>query len=212
MTLAQIGQAYVHAVVDSGGTDSDATKIVSDPVLANDMALLTLGRGELVLKPKPVVGYCRSLSKGKKVIIGATNGRATIAEAKDIFPGYIDGDFVNYGINIPGQPTKKTRVEVLELVKDGTFAQIYDGFGRSRESLCLTQSQIIRFVKDHSKWLRTDGYGTFFLFKEKLQGKGEFFVADVYWYAGRLLVYVRRLSHGTVWDAGYGHRLVVPQL
>ena len=215
MTLAQIGQAYVHAVVDNGGTDGDASKILSDLSLRKNLALLTLGRGELVLKtvePEPVVVYCRSLSRGKKVVIGATNGKATIAEAKNAFPGWIDGDFVNYGTNVPGQPTKKTRVEVLEMIKDGTLAQIYDGFGQGLESLCLTQSQIIRFVKDHAKWLRTDGYGTFFLFKKKVNNKEEFFVADVRRDAGGLGVFVDCLSYDVVWHAEDQHRFVVPQL
>jgi hypothetical protein len=212
MTLAQIGQAYVHAVVDNGGTDDDATRILSDGVLANNLALFTLGYGELVLKPKPVASHCRSLSKGKKVIIGATNGRATIAEAKGTFHGYISRDFVNYGTNVLGQPTKRTRVEVLELVWDGTFGQIYRGFRRNLESLCLTQSQIIRFVKDHVNWLRADGYATIFLFNEKVNGKEEFFVACVRWCGGRLGVDVYSLSYDDVWSAGDRRRIVVPQL
>jgi hypothetical protein len=212
MTLAQIGQKYVHGILDNGGTDEDATRILTDMLLTRNLALVTLGKADIVPKPELVVSCCRSLSKGKKVIIGATNGRATIAEAKDTFPGYIDSDFVNYGTNIPGQPTKKMRVEVLELVQDRTFGQIYDGFGRSRESLCLTQSQIIRFVKSHCQWLRTDGYSTFFLFKEKVQDKDEFFVAYVYWSGGRLGVSVRRLSNDCVWYAESRHRVVVPQL
>lgn len=213
MTLAQIGQAYVHAIVDKGGTDEDAKMIISNQRLAENLALITLNRASIILRQEPViVSYCRSLSQGKKVAIGATNGRSTIAEAKYTFPGFIDGDFVHYGTNIPGQPTKKMRVEVLEMMRDGTFAQIYDGFGRPRESLCLTQSQIIRFVKDHSQWLRADGRATFFLFKEKVQGKGEFFVANVYWYDGQLEVRVYRLSYGNVWRVGYRHGIVVPQL
>jgi len=213
MKLAQVGQAFVHAVVDNGGTDDDAVKILSDLMLAKNLALLTLGRGELVLKkaePEPVVSYCRLLSKGKKVIIGATNGKATIAKAKDAFHGWIDADYVNYGTNVPGSPTKKTRVEVLELIRGGTFEQIYDSFGGNRECLCLTQSQIIRFVKSHVKWLSADGI-TFFLFKEKVNIKDEFFVAYVRWYEGRLEACVYRLSFDNVWDAERRHRVVVPQ-
>ena len=219
MTLAQIGQAYVHAIVDNGGTDEDAKRIIGDFGLKQIVAQVALGKVKIVLEtvePKPVASYCQSLSKGKKVIIGATNGRAIIAKAQETFPGYLDGDYVNYGTDVPGRPTKRTRVEVLELVKDGNFAQIYGGFGRSRDSLCLTQSQIIRFVKDHSLWLRRDGYGTFFLFKVdelKVQEESQkFFVANVRWYEGRLEAYVCRLSYGHVWSAEFRHRIVVPQL
>jgi len=213
MVLAQIGQAYVHAVVDKGGTDEDAQSIISNRRLAENLALVTLNRVSIILKQEPVVvNYCRSISSGKKIIIGATNGRAMIAEAKDTFPGFIDPDFVNYKTNVPGQPTRKMRVEVLELVRNGTFSQIYDGFGRPRESLCLTQSQIIRFAKDHKPWLRKDGYATFFLFKEKVDGKDEFFVAGVDWCEGGLEALVRRLSLDRVWSAECQRRIVVPQL
>ena len=76
-------------------------------------------------------------------------------------------------------------------------------------SLCLTQPQIIHFVEKHKKWLRTDGYGTFFLFKV---GE-ELFVAYVYFDGyGRLKVFVYRFSFDYVWYAGCGHRVVVPQL
>jgi hypothetical protein len=64
-------------------------------------------------------------------------------------------------------------------------------------------------VKKHRKWLRADGYGTFFLFK---RGE-EFFVADVRVYdVGSLRVSVFKLAHDFVWHAEYQHRVVVPQL
>jgi hypothetical protein len=75
--------------------------------------------------------------------------------------------------------------------------------------LVMTQSQIIQFVQKHRKWLRTDGYATFFLFKVG----DEFFVADVFFNDdGRLEVYVYRFSDDDVWRAEVRHRIVIPQL
>jgi hypothetical protein len=155
-----------------------------------------------------VVGHLKLISGGTEIIIDETDGQSTIAQAKDTFPGYIDPDFVNYRTDVKVQPTKKIKVQVFEMIKDGNLTQIFGGFGENRDRLCLSQSQIIRFVKDHSKWLRKDGYGTLFLFKEN----GEYFVAGVRLHESRLEVYVHRLSLGCVWRAVDRRRIVVPQL
>lgn len=175
-------------------------------VLAKAVAVTV--KGKMVELAEQIVGYLRLISLGKSIVIGATDGRGMIAKAKDTFPVYIDLGFVKYGTNVKGQPTKKMLVQVFEIIKDGTLAQIFGGFGENLDRLCLSQDQIIRFVKEHSKWLRTDGYGTFFLFKVD----NEFFLACVAWDEGRLGVCASRLSFGRVWDAGFRHRIVVPQL
>ena len=155
-----------------------------------------------------IVGYLKLISGDTEIVIGETDGTGMIAGASDVFPGGIDSGFVNYGTNVKGKPTKKTKAQVFEMVKDGNFAQIFGGFGENLDRLCWEQDQIKLFVKDHAKWLRTDGYGTFFLFKVK----GEFFVARVYQGGGRLKVGADRLSRGDVWCAEYRRRFVVPQL
>lgn len=150
------------------------------------------------------------LISGAEILeLDETDGKATIAKAKDTFPGWIDPDFKGYGCDVKSEPTKKTQVTVYEMIKDGTFAQIFGGMSDDLDSLCLTQPQIIQFVQKHRKWLRTDGYATFFLFKV---GDG-FFVAGVYFYGGgRLGVRVDRFSYDYVWRAEDRHRVVVPQL
>ena len=155
-----------------------------------------------------VVGYLKLISGDTEIVIGETDGTGMIAGASDVFPGWVDPDFVNYGTNVKGKPMKKTKAQVFEMAKDGTFAQIFGCFGENLDRLCWEQDQIKLFVKDHAKWLRTDGYGTFFLFKVN----GEFFVAYVRRRVGRLEVDVDRLSDGDVWNAEGRHRLVVPQL
>ncbi len=156
-----------------------------------------------------ITGYVKLISGAETLELDETDGKATIAKAKDTFPGYIDGDFKGWGCDAKSEPTQKTQVTVHEMIKDGTFAQIWKDMSDDLNSLCLTQSQIIQFVQKHRKWLRTDGYGTFFLFKV---GE-EVFVASVGFVdGGRLLVGAGRFSGGGVWFAGYGLRVVVPQL
>lgn len=97
----------------------------------------------------------------------------------------------------------------LEMDKDATFKQMYEGY--DLDKACLTQGQILEFIKSHKDKLRDGGYSTFFLFKVAKGDKSEFFVARVYVYDdGTLSAYVRRFSYGLVWDAGRRHRVVVP--
>lgn len=156
-----------------------------------------------------IAGIVKLISGAETLELDETDGKATIAKAKDTFPGWIDSDFENYDTNVRGPATKKTLVTVHEMIKDGTFAQIFGGMSDDLNSLCLTQPQIIQFVQKHKKWLRTDGYGTFFLFKVG----DEFFVARVYFDGGGLLgVGADRFSYDYVSYAGCRHRVVVPQL
>ncbi len=80
--------------------------------------------------------------------------------------------------------------------------------GENLDLMCLTKGQIKGFVKKYRNWLRTDGYGTFFLFK----ANNQFFVAFVGFDSGGLRVYVGRFSDGYVWFTGYRLLFVIPQL
>ena len=151
-----------------------------------------------------IVGYLKFISGDEKIFIAATDGKGTIAEAMDVFTGGIDKDFKNWGLDVAGKPTKRTKVQVHEMVKDGTFEQM---FGSNPDHLCFEQDQIVSFVKKHKKWLRTDGCATFFLFKVK----GKFFVAGVVLDSGRPNVYVDGLDYDYVWDAENRRRFVSPQ-
>jgi len=155
-----------------------------------------------------IVDRVKLISGGVTLEIDPTDGKAIIHKAGDVFTGYIDSNFKNWDLNVASGPTKKTPVQVYEMIKDGTFAQIFGGMSDDLDKLCLTQNQIIRFVQDHRKWLRQDGYGTFFLFKKM----NEFFVANVYLDSDGPYVFVNRLSDGHVWGAEFRHRIVVPQL
>ena len=148
------------------------------------------------------------ISEAETLMIDDVDGRQTLATAKDVFPSGIDGDFKNWGLDKAGVATKETSVQVHEMHKDATFAQMFGSLGADLDKLCLTQHQIKTFCKKYPNWLRTDGYGTFFLFKVGDQ----FFVASVRLYSDGLYVRVDGLGYGHVWRAGRRPRVVVPQL
>lgn len=150
----------------------------------------------------------RLISGGKSIMIDDCDGSGTIANAKDTFKSGIDPNFKKLGTDKPGQATEETAVQVHEMVKDATFAQMFGSLGTNLDKLCLTQHQIEKFCKKHADWLRTDGYGTLFLFKVEDQ----YFVAYVLVRDDGLDVDVRRFENDCVWHAEYLHRVVVPQL
>ncbi len=135
------------------------------------------------------------------VTIPALEGKKVIADSK-LF-SYVDPDFKKWGADKPSGLSKKMKLDVQEMDKDATFAQMM-----SPEHV-LTQEQILYFVEYHKDLLRQDGYETFFPFKSGT----EVFVADVIVLGdGRLRAGAYRLSNDYVWNAEYRHRFVVPQL
>ncbi|MFA5888673.1 MAG: hypothetical protein WCW47_01200 [Candidatus Paceibacterota bacterium] len=162
-----------------------------------------------VVKPtKKSAFYLRLVSGGETLTISACKGKRTIAKAKTVFRGYIDPDFVNYGLDVEGVATPNTDVEVHELVRNGKFVDIYANVGVPLDNLVMTQGQVISFCETHQDWLRMDGYGTFFLVKKD----NEFFVASVRVCPFGLHVRAHRLSLDHVWDGEDRHRFVFPQL
>ena len=199
----------VKELQDNGALDGDSLqKIISrgDQVSSRVKEFI---KGLLSEMAEIVRGCLKLISGTETLTLDETDGTETIAKAKDTFNGYLDSDFRNWKLDVASQPTKEQKVSVHEMIEDGTFAKIYNGLSSNLDSLCLTQAQIIGFVKKHRKWLRADGYGTFFLFK-----RGEdFFVACVFVLGdGSLRVFVDKLAYDYVWRAGYRHRVVVPQL
>lgn len=150
----------------------------------------------------------RLISGGESIIIDACDGSETIADAKDAFKSGIDPGFENWGTNKSGVATEDVAVQVNEMVKDATFAQMFGSLGTDLDKLCLTQHQVKKFCKKHANWLRADGYGTFFLFKVE----DEYFVVSVDVHSDGLVVGVNRLGLDYVWHGAYRHRVVSPQL
>ena len=153
--------------------------------------------------------FLRLISSSVSLTVDAADGTEILADAKDVFPGGIDSDFINWGADEPGRFTAETPVDVYEMTQDATFSQMFEDLSSDVRRLCLTQHQIKNFVKKNRSWLRTEGYATFFLF----ESKGHFFVASVDVHSGgRLYVSVRLFGSAHVWDAELRRRLVVPKL
>lgn len=177
------------------------TKVEVDSQQKKEMMTMNMGTSG-------IVGCLKLISLGEKISIPATTGKRTIAKAKEVFGrgNYIDPGFRDY--DVEGAPAPEISTDVYELVEDGDYRQTFGGFGLNLDLLCLTQDQIISWVENNRKWLRTEGYGTAFLLKES----GEFFVVSVsVGSMGDLPVHVRSLSYYYVWIADCGRRFVVPQ-
>jgi hypothetical protein len=156
--------------------------------------------------PKSVPNILRLISKGK-ILLDATDGTELLANAKDVFTGWLDGDFVGYGTNVPGSPVPAVEASVYEMVDDGDYKEVFESFNTADlDKLCFSQGQIIQFPQKYPKWLHPDGNATFLLFKvgEKL------FVARVDRFERKLWAEVHRFSDDLVWYAADRLRVVVP--
>ena len=138
----------------------------------------------------------------------ATKGKETLARADDIFQ-YIDSDFKSWGLDKKSENTNEVKLAVFELVINVDYRTMFGELSNDLDKLCLTQAQVIEFVKSYPDQLKQDGYVTFFMFKKD----SKYFVAHVDFHSyGCRQVYVRRFEDAYVWNAGRRHRLVVPQL
>ncbi|MFZ2523564.1 MAG: hypothetical protein WAW92_04235 [Minisyncoccia bacterium] len=155
------------------------------------------------------------LYEGEVISIRRLAGAGTIAHADRVFSGHIDSDFVAWGTDeLDETTTPKQIVEIHEMVQNGNFQTIFESVGRPIAELVLTQKQVIAFCEDHRDKLRTEGFGTFFIFKvgpNVLPDLSNLFVARVIVVVRDLYVYVDRFSRSFVWLGRYRHRFVVPQ-
>ncbi len=171
-------------------------------------SITTLVKQKLAEFAENIAGCLKLISGAEVLTLESTDGKEIISKAKDDFPGWIDGDFKGYGCDVKSEPTAEVKVQVHEMIKDGDFRMIFGGLSNNLDTLCLTQPQIIQFVKKYRTWLRDGGYATFFLFKVG----DEFFVAHVRVFSDGLKVFVYRFSYDYVWNADDRYRVVVPQL
>ena len=157
--------------------------------------------------------YLRRLFGKKRITLNATDGTEMLVQAGDIF-AWVDPDFNNWKLNVPGKPTVTEDVSVHEMTKNGTFAEIYDSLG-ALNGLRLGQGQIKQFVKRYTSKLHPDGWATFFLFtrgdEPVNEDRSNVFVASVYRRDGELEVHVYGFSDDDVWGAGGRYRFVAPQ-
>lgn len=169
--------------------------------------------------PKVLQDFLCGLSPQEKVLktylrfqlsltIAPTKGDVTIAEATEVFTGYVDPNFQKWGTSQAGADTEATLVDVLEMSKDGIYKQLFGSLGRDVRSLCLSQPQIVEFCRSHREHLRQEGFGTFFLFEVN----NELLVANVHVVEGRLRAYIDFFARSNdAKDSGCRHRFVVKQ-
>ena len=155
------------------------------------------------------IGCLKLISGERTIVISATSGLETLANAQDVFTGGIDPNFKKWGCDVLDKPTAEQPVKVYEMVVDGNFRKIFSGFGENLDRLCLTQHQIKAFARDHRDELRVNQNANLSLFKVGT----EFFVSNVRMlFCGDLKDDAYQFSDTYVWDAEYRHRVVVPQL
>ena len=109
------------------------------------------------------------LSGGEKLVIGVTDGLETFEKATDLFSAF-DNDFHYFWGTSPKepQPTEETEVAVFQNIRENMFQNIFDAFREGQTvgfgKLAFTQAQVIRFIRDHRRWLnRGKGCRTAFL-------------------------------------------------
>jgi hypothetical protein len=147
------------------------------------------------------------LFEKEAIKVNATDGKVTIAQSTEVFKFWLDPDFKNWNLDNPQVSTKETPVQVYEMTKDANFKTMFGTLNEDLNKLCLTQSQIVDFCKNHKDRLHPN-WATFFLFKEDNQ----YFVALVYVRSDGLGVCVFRFGRADVWGGERALRLVVPQL
>jgi len=170
------------------------------------------------ITPKVAEGILRLISD-QALNIKALDGNRFIYNSKQTFKSYIDPSFVNWNLNKAGIATDKTKVQVHEMIGNGTFIDIFSSMPGAWSQKWLSQDQIIEFCETLPYWLRQKGLATFFLTKkdenkpiDENKPEDNLVVILVSVRSGGLSVRVRRLEDGDVWDGEYRHRVVSPQL
>ena len=150
----------------------------------------------------------KMITNGEEIAINGTDGTEGLAESTMFY--IVDPDVVKWGLAVPAKLTKPTHVSVYELVLDASLKEIFDSFSPKKLSdLCLTQAQIVEFVRKHGSWLRGEEKATFFL----TESEGKFYAIHMLAYFPgdriRVRVYSIYKPKGK-WYAENFHRVVVP--
>jgi hypothetical protein len=203
----EIAKIIINAVASAAKkTNADLDRI--QQIVGQPGVIYDLVEGLLSVPAKASPSILQLISGGENLMIEAQDGKAYIAEAKNTFKGYIDGDFENWKLNKAGLATPETQIDVQEMTGDGKFVQIFTAITADLDKIVMSQNQIIRFCEKYPTWLRQEGYSTIFLIKEN----GEYFVVRVDVSPDGLGVSVSRLEFDDVLSGGYRRRVVSPQL
>jgi len=148
----------------------------------------------------------RSISSGKKIVIGPTSGRDLTDESELI--NWTDNEFQPDLADTKRKPTRKVPIEIFETIEeDLSSKQIFKSFKKRLNRLCFSWGQIVRFYEDHHEWHGREFSGnTLMLYKV---GR-TFFVAQLFFNTGRYMINIRLLSEDMTWYEA--DRVVIPKL
>lgn len=159
------------------------------------------------------------ISGGHSLKLKASDGGRLICQAKDVFKGHIDPNFIKLGINKLGIATPEILVDVHEIVNDGTFMDIFQALPGSWDQKWISQDKVIDFCKSFPHWLGQGISFTFFLIKKdenktinKEKPADNLAVVRVFVYSDDLYVIVFCLEDDRRWDGGHHYRGISPQL
>ena len=113
--------------------------------------------------------YLKLMPGYQKIPVGATDGKLTFLSSK-FFTGRVYGQTLS---SPSMRPTLATHFAIYELVKDGTFQQIFDSPGELG-SFEWEESQVVEIVQkpENRRRLNNRGLGTFF----RIKGGGVVFI------------------------------------
>jgi hypothetical protein len=153
----------------------------------------------------------RLISGKSELLIGACDGTKSLLDAESDTFNYINRELTErFPVKGKILATKKTLVEVYEPKEDGSLPQLFLSYSNDLCGLCLTEHQILRFVKKYRRWITPrDFQNTFILYEYE----GDIFVAEIRFdnYARLELGCIRLVKCNAVWLSEARIRIVVPK-
>ncbi|MEK7453251.1 MAG: hypothetical protein AAB614_03385 [Patescibacteria group bacterium] len=171
-------------------------------------------KSKVAEEKKPIL---RLLYANETIAIKPCDGKETLAKADDVF-GVIDQNFKNLDIDNKAEDatdaTKKVSVQIYEVAKETTPAEMFGFLGGNLERLCMTQHQIKLFCRDNFNTLHFNTFdkderiSNFFLFQN-----GEyFFIPSVSRHYSGLSIVLHKFRNSFAMAILPPSRLVVPEL
>ena len=150
-------------------------------------------------------GYLEHVPFDREVILDPINSRIIPGGTIEDFFSGINIDFKSYGFDANSFSTKKIKVAFFKIIKQGNFSQLVKGFGKDIDSLSITPSHLMQFVREQSDKLQLD-HSTSVILK---RGK-DYRVARLFWHRKKLRMNIRSFSSGYLWRSKFNPQIVLP--
>jgi hypothetical protein len=151
------------------------------------------------------VSPIKLVSEGKLLRLSPLSGSMLICHSRHLFSD-IALSFRSY--TEQGRVTSVTPIAVYQVTQAGNFRQAFESIERDLLKICLTQHQILNFIKLYRKWLQKQDGSTAFLFSDK----ASFVVARIEFDDGGLLkAFTNQLDDAMFLGAARWPRIVVPR-